>query len=30
LIVVALGIKILGFLPATLDDATADPHHKPE
>jgi len=28
LIVVALGIKVLGFLPQSLDDATVDPHHK--
>ena len=28
LIMIALGIKVLGFLPATLEDSVADPHHK--
>jgi len=28
LIVIALGIKVLGFMPATLEDSVADPHHK--
>ena len=28
LIVVTLGMKVLGFLPATLADADVDPHHK--
>ncbi len=30
LIMIALGIKVLGFLPATLEDSVADPHHKAE
>jgi len=30
LIMIALGIKVLGFLPATLEDSIADPHHKAE
>ncbi len=30
LIMIALGIKVLGFLPASLEDAIADPHHKAE
>jgi len=28
IIVIALGIKVLGFMPATLEDSVADPHHK--
>ena len=28
MIVVALGVKVLGFLPQSLDDSVADPHHK--
>jgi len=28
IIVIALGIKVLGFLPASLADSEADPHHK--
>ena len=28
LIIIALGVKVLGFLPATLEDSVADPHHK--
>ncbi len=28
LIMIALGIKVLGFLPASLADSVADPHHK--
>jgi len=28
LIMVALGVKVLGLLPQTLDDSIADPHHK--
>ncbi len=30
LIMVALGIKVLGFLPESLADSVADPHHKAE
>ena len=30
LIVVAIGVKVLGFLPQSLDDSMADPHHKAE
>ncbi|MCW9012176.1 MAG: polysulfide reductase NrfD [Gammaproteobacteria bacterium] len=30
MIAVAIGIKVLGFLPQSLDDAIADPHHKAE
>ncbi|HEY9052649.1 MAG TPA: NrfD/PsrC family molybdoenzyme membrane anchor subunit [Gammaproteobacteria bacterium] len=30
LIIVAIGIKILGFLPRSLDDSVADPHYKAE
>ena len=30
LIMIALGIKVLGFLPASLEDSVADPHHKAE
>ena len=30
LIVIALGVKVLGFLPATLEDSVADPHYKAE
>lgn len=30
LIIVALGVKILSFLPQSLDDSVADPHHKAE
>lgn len=28
LIMIVLGIKVLGFLPASLADSVADPHHK--
>lgn len=28
LIIIALGIKILGFMPESLEDSVADPHHK--
>ena len=28
LIMIALGVKVLGFLPASLEDSVADPHHK--
>ncbi|MDH5764824.1 MAG: polysulfide reductase NrfD [Gammaproteobacteria bacterium] len=28
MIIVAVGIKVLGFLPQRLDDASIDPHHK--
>jgi len=28
LVMIALGIKVLGFLPASLEDSVADPHHK--
>ena len=28
LIVIALGIKVLGFMPESLEDSVADPHHK--
>jgi len=28
LIMVALGVKVLGLLPQSLDDSIADPHHK--
>ncbi len=30
LIMIALGIKVLSFLPASLADSVADPHHKAE
>jgi molybdopterin-containing oxidoreductase family membrane subunit len=30
MIIVALGVKVLGFLPQSLDDSVADPHHKAE
>ncbi|VAW63525.1 Sulfite reduction-associated complex DsrMKJOP protein DsrP (= HmeB) [hydrothermal vent metagenome] len=30
LIMIALGIKVLGFLPESLADSVADPHHKAE
>ena len=30
MIVVALGIKVLGFLPVSLEDSVADPHYKGE
>jgi len=30
LIMVALGVKVLGFLPESLADSVADPHHKAE
>lgn len=30
MIVVALGIKVLGFLPTSLEDSVADPHYKGE
>jgi molybdopterin-containing oxidoreductase family membrane subunit len=29
LLLVALAVKVLRFLPVTLDDASLDPHHKP-
>jgi molybdopterin-containing oxidoreductase family membrane subunit len=28
MIIVALAVKVLGLLPVSLDDSTADPHHK--
>jgi molybdopterin-containing oxidoreductase family membrane subunit len=30
MIIVALGVKVLGFLPQTLDDSVTDPHYKAE
>lgn len=30
MIIVAIGVKILGFLPQTLADSATDPHHKAE
>ncbi|VAW55696.1 Sulfite reduction-associated complex DsrMKJOP protein DsrP (= HmeB) [hydrothermal vent metagenome] len=30
LIMIALGIKVLSFLPVSLEDSIADPHHKAE
>jgi molybdopterin-containing oxidoreductase family membrane subunit len=28
MIIVAIGVKVLGFLPQTLDDSVTDPHYK--